>query len=111
MAPAWLQATELLREVGLEVAINPWPKYAEHLIRIATAGGDDERVTRGAYSSGWAIGTAGWRKAIAREHRHLALAPEMSAAEIAELKSARWLADQLRMGKPASVRVYLARRN
>ena len=27
---------------------------------------------------------------MAREHAHLALAPEMSAPEIAELKSARW---------------------
>jgi hypothetical protein len=64
----------------------------EHLIRVATAGNDDERMSRGSLSRGWVIGTAGWRKAIAREHQHLALAPEMSASEIADLslKSLRW---------------------
>jgi len=62
----------------------------KHLIGAATVGGNDERVTRGAFSSGWAIGTAGWRKALAREHRHHALAPERSANEIAELKTVGW---------------------
>ena len=47
-------------------------------------------MTVGALSRGWAIGTAGWRKAIAREHQHLALAPEMAANEIAELKAVGW---------------------
>lgn len=154
-APDWLRGDELLRTAGIEEAGNPWPRYADHLIRLAAAR-NDERVTRGALSSGWAIGTAGWRQAIARDYRHLALAPEMSAAETAELKSVRWrhalaaaltacgksqsdlerapkgatwkislartlrttvappyrwLADQLHMGKPASLRVYLSRRN
>jgi len=37
-----------------------------------------------------AIGPAGWRRAIARQAAHLALSPEMSATEIAEIKCARW---------------------
>jgi hypothetical protein len=44
----------------------------------------------GSFSRGWAIGTAGWRNAMAREQEHHALAAEMLATEIAELKSARW---------------------
>ena len=31
-----------------------------------------------------------WRQAIAREHQHVGLEPEMSASEIAETKSVRW---------------------
>jgi putative transposase len=89
-APGWLEAADLLRERGLEAAVNPWLGYADHLIRIATAGTDDERCTPAAFSSGWAIGTEGWRKALARERAHLALAPEMAAGEVAELKIARW---------------------
>ena len=45
---------------------------------------------RGAYSGGWAIGPAGWRRASARQPAQLALSPEMSATEIAEIKCARW---------------------
>lgn len=87
--PAWLPSTELLQSCGLETASDPWCKYLDHLANIA-AKRDDDRNVPGAYSGGWAIGTAGWRRAIARQHAHLAQSPEMSAAEIAEIKCARW---------------------
>jgi len=45
---------------------------------------------RGAYSRGWAFGTAGWRRAIAREPAHLVLLPEMSAPEISGWKAVCW---------------------
>jgi REP element-mobilizing transposase RayT len=89
-APAWLPGADVLRESGCAHEPSPWPTYAMHLARIATVGGDDPRATRGAYSRGWAIGTSGWRRTLAREHQHLALAPEMSAVEIADFKTARW---------------------
>jgi REP element-mobilizing transposase RayT len=85
----WFQSTELLRSLRLETNREPWRKYRDYLADIA-ATRDDDRNVRGAYSGGWAIGTGGWRRAIARQHAHLALAPEMSATEIAELRSARW---------------------
>jgi len=47
-------------------------------------------MVRGTFSRDWAIGTAAWRKALAREHAHLALAPELSQAEVKELQSERW---------------------
>ncbi len=42
-APDWLNASELLRETGVEHGAKPWPLYVGHLIRVATAGGDGER--------------------------------------------------------------------
>lgn len=154
-AGAWLDCRELLDGLQIDAAADPWPKYVGHLIDVA-ATCDDDRNRGGAYSQGWAIGTAGWRKAIAREYSHLALAPEMTATELYELKSARWqqaleaalqkagkslrdaehspkgidwkvtiarslrtsvvapypwIAAKLKMGKPASVRVYLSQQN
>jgi hypothetical protein len=47
-------------------------------------------MVRGAFSRDWAIGTAAWRKALAREHAHLALAPELSQSEVKELQLERW---------------------
>ena len=53
-------------------------------------------MVRGAFSRDWAIGTAAWRKALAREQAHLALAPELSQAEVKELQSERALESALR---------------
>ena len=46
----------------------------------------------GEFSCGWAIGTAGWRKALAQNHSHLALELDVQAAEIRDFKEARWSA-------------------
>jgi len=40
--------------------------------------------------SGWSIGTAAWRKALACEHAHRALGPELSQSEAKELQWERW---------------------
>ncbi|MGH7957616.1 MAG: transposase [Opitutaceae bacterium] len=85
----WLQSTELLQSLNLEHESDPWRKYLDHLASVSVTR-DDDRNLRGAYSRGWAIGTAGWRSTLARQYSHLALAPEMSAAEIADVKCARW---------------------
>ena len=39
---------------------------------------------------GWAVGSLGWRRAIARQQRHLALALGYEHAELREIKEARW---------------------
>lgn len=87
--PDWLHAADGLPSLQLESVPDPWPRYLLHLRRVA-ATADDDRLQTCAYSEGWAIGTTGWRKALARQHAHLALAPEMTAAEIAEIKCVRW---------------------
>jgi hypothetical protein len=40
--------------------------------------------------NGWALGTSGWRKAIAEEHSQRALDPGLAAAEVHELRERRW---------------------
>jgi hypothetical protein len=41
-------------------------------------------------SKGWAIGTSGWRKALAKEHAALALNPGLAREEVSELRMAAW---------------------
>ncbi len=41
-------------------------------------------------SNGWAIGSSGWRRAMAKEHGHLALNPGLQREEIEELRQGRW---------------------
>ena len=91
-SPGWLDGEGWWAEAGLRGAEDPWARYLQRLVGLTQPEVADERTERGAFSRGWAIGTAGWRRALAREYRHLALAPEMSAAEIRELREARWRA-------------------
>jgi REP element-mobilizing transposase RayT len=42
-------------------------------------------------SRGWAIGTQGWKVAVAREYSHAALAQGMGKQEIAQIREAHWL--------------------
>jgi hypothetical protein len=44
----------------------------------------------GSPSRGWAIGAAAWRRAPAREHAQLALAPGFAQEDIRELQSGQW---------------------
>lgn len=89
-APPWLQSAVVLEAAHCASQSRPWPGYAAYLVAIAKGDTDDDRMIRGAFSHGWAIGTAAWRKALARERAHLALTPELSQAEVRELQSARW---------------------
>jgi putative transposase len=41
-------------------------------------------------SVGWAIGTEGWRQALAKEYGHLALDPGLHLAEVRELRERAW---------------------
>ncbi len=80
-AAPWLVAKEFLCEAGLAGSDQPWPDYLRRLVAVAVKPGDDERMIRGALSAGWAIGTSGWRKALARDHAHTRLAPEWASDE------------------------------
>lgn len=89
-APDWLDVTAVLAGAGLSEKPTPWPHYVQYLGSLASGSNDDERMMRGALSRGWAIGTNGWRRALAREREHLALAPDLPRAEQQELRTARW---------------------
>ena len=89
-AAPWLVAKEFLQGVGLAGSDQPWPDYLRRLVAVAINPGDDERMIRGALSAGWAIGTSGWRKALAREHAHTRLAPEWASDELNAFRLNLW---------------------
>lgn len=84
----WLVAEPWLSHLGYTDTADGWREYADQLAAVGRkpADEDDEQ----ALCCGWAIGTAGWRRAVAKDHAHLALDPGLGAEELRELKEARW---------------------
>ncbi len=60
------------------------------LTKVVELGNADERMCRGAYSTGWAIGTAGWRKALAKEYALTNLCPGLELDELKQMKRDVW---------------------
>jgi REP element-mobilizing transposase RayT len=89
-APSWLEAAVLLMATGCANRSDPWTGYADHLVAVAQGDANDERMVSGSLSRGWAIGTAAWRRALAREHAHLALSPGFAQEEVREVQAERW---------------------
>jgi hypothetical protein len=61
--------------------------------------GEQKRQEFDELTSSWAIGTIGWKRALAREYSHLELDVRLSADGVRELNEARWrdaLAEALR---------------
>jgi putative transposase len=86
-----MEAAYWLGQHGLEPSPAGWGDYVEHLRAL---GGDAVRQKEMGFetmSRGWAIGTAGWRKALAKEHAHMALNPGLSAQEARALRESAWL--------------------
>jgi hypothetical protein len=76
--------------MGLEDDEEGWAVYLERLRQLALDPAEQERLGFGAMSRGWAIGTSGWRRAVAKDHAALALTPGLAAAEAKALREARW---------------------
>ncbi|HVU31788.1 MAG TPA: transposase [Opitutaceae bacterium] len=86
--PKWLSAVRWMGALQLADDPEAWRPYAEHLAEVAAKTNPDHEGAE--LCRGWAIGTSGWRRALAKEHQHLALQRGVSAHEIQELKHARW---------------------
>ena len=88
--PCWLVAEVPLQQLGLRDTPSDWQTYRRYLETLA---GDPEEQQRQAFdqlSSGWAIGTIGWKRALAREYANLQLDVGLSAGGVQELNEARW---------------------
>lgn len=85
-AQAWLGA------MGLRDDKEGWAEYLERLRQLALDPAEQDRLGFGAMSRGWAIGTAGWRQAVAKDQAALAVSPGLAAAEAKVLREARWQA-------------------
>ena len=85
-----LNAADWLEALGLGDTKAGWREYVKQLVELAA---DKKRQKLQGFvtlSEGWAIGTPGWRKALAQEHAHRAISPGIDAAQKRELKEARW---------------------
>jgi len=85
-----LTAGDWLAFRGLAPTPAGWRDYAAHLAGLAEDQAEQKRLGFESLSHGWAIGTAGWRRALAKEFSHQALSPGLAAAEIKSLREAAW---------------------
>jgi REP element-mobilizing transposase RayT len=73
----------------LENTPKAWLGELRRLRELANDPSEQKRLGFGQMSRGWAIGTNGWRKALAKEYTQLSLIG-MSRDEASELREARW---------------------
>ncbi len=86
-----MAAREWLRiHGGLRDDAAGWRDYEEHLVSLAKDAEEQKRQGLQNMSHGWALGTSGWRRAIAQDHAHLALAPGLAKEQSRDLKEAVW---------------------
>lgn len=82
---------------------NDRKAYEAYLVEVGRAENEWERLGLKGLSAGWAIGTSGWRRAMAKEHGQMALNPGLEMREARELREGAWetcLLGELRgMGK------------
>ncbi len=86
-----MQAVYWLEHHGLEPSLTGWANYVEYLTALGADVVRQKEMGFENMSRGWAIGTAGWRKALAKEHSHLSLNPGLSANQARELRESTWL--------------------
>jgi putative transposase len=87
---AQMEALPWLRVQRLEPDVAGWAAYLERLRSLALSPEEQDRLGFSAMSRGWAIGTHGWRQAVARDYAQLALNPGLAAAEARALREASW---------------------
>jgi REP element-mobilizing transposase RayT len=85
--PACLSPETWLATSGLSDNAEDWKTHVHQLVQLAGTTDRQKELGFGEMSQGWAIGTTGWRKAMAQEHSRHALASGIPAREIAELKA------------------------
>jgi hypothetical protein len=85
-----LVAEDWLTHQQLQPTAAGWKDYVGHLVALAGDKARQEELGFDTLSRGWAIGTAGWRKALAQEYAQLSLTPGLAAEETRALREATW---------------------
>lgn len=77
---------------GLGLKDNPdgWAAYIDQLRGLAGDSAAQERDGFSTMSKGWAIGTSGWKRSMAKSHAEAALSPGLSTAEARMFREAKW---------------------
>ena len=88
--PSWLETKDVLGQLRLDDTPEGWRHYCDYLVGLSADPAEQDRQEFAGMSRGWAIGTAGWRNAIAKEHAQLALSVGIAREELQEIKAARY---------------------
>jgi putative transposase len=85
VAEMWLQARG-----GWHDDAEGWTAYRNHLHELVRDEARQREAGLVGFSRGWAIGTDGWKKAIAAEHRNLRLSPGIEHEQARAMREAAW---------------------
>ena len=88
--PPWLLPNEWLEKANCTDTREGWQRYLESLIALARDPGEQLRLGFDDLSRGWAIGSHGWRVALAKEYAAHALAPGLVREERRGVLEAQW---------------------
>jgi len=89
--PEWLVCEEWLRTTGeLADTAEGWKSYREHLAWLMADEGRQKAAAFEQMSKGWAIGSEGYRKALAKDFREMTHASDWGGGEVAELNRLHW---------------------
>lgn len=88
--PDWLVASGLLTQMNLEDSPAGWETYTQFLRELAADPAEQERQGFSEFSRGWAIGTLGWRRALAESCAQRSLDSRIPAEERQERNRGRW---------------------
>lgn len=93
----WLSPTIWLTEMELADSPDAWTGYVTRLVTLAR----DPQAQRECddFTHTWAIGTSGWKQALAHRYGHRALELDLPSCEIRTLREERWraaLSEELR---------------
>jgi putative transposase len=67
-----------------------WQAYVDHLIELTGNLALQRELGFNGFSSGWAIGSADWRRELAKEYAMAQLSPGLTGTESHVLREARW---------------------
>ena len=88
--PPFLVCAEWLRELELEDTAEGWRDYLRYLEQLANDKKDQRAQDFESMNCGWAIGTHGWRVALAKDYARRPIPQVADAAAVAELKRLQW---------------------
>ena len=85
-----LTALDWMGVASRGVDARSWSEYEQHLIAVGKDEAQWERRGLVGLSKGWALGTQGWRKALAEDHAQQCLSVGLERQESRELKEGAW---------------------
>lgn len=87
----WLIAETVLTYLKLGDNADGWTQYLAYLAKLACDPKQQQQQQEfDRMSSGWAIGTSGWRRALAHEYTQMALNAGLEREQLHDLRDARW---------------------